>query len=402
MKAIKLFIALFLGTMLYTACEPNYDIPPATLPEASWTPNTTILELKQTFSGNLDTIGYKSGETPYVIQGTVIGNDISGNIYKQLMIQDKTAALTISIDASNLNNTYRLGQKVIINCTGLQIGFYNSAQQLGTTYNGNVGRMAEEVFTEHVQLSGWPDQPIDTLKVTIPELNALTSNQARMPYMSRLVELQNVYFVNAGQPFAPSQQTANQTVKDTLGNSVTLVNSGYSNFYSEILPEGLGNVAAILSSVFSNTYQLTLVDSLGVFGFNGTPVPVPPTPTDPNSEDNPYTITDALKRVGETEVWVTGYIVGCVSSSAKTFEESTLEFKEPFSSVSNIVLGDAASQTDPSKLMPVQLSAGSDARTQLNLNANPTNLGKQIIVKCDIANYFSVAGIKNITVFKFK
>lgn len=396
MKAIKLFIALFLGTMLlHTACEPNYDIPPATLPEATMSANTTILELKQTFSDNLDTIGYKTGTTPYIIEGIVVGNDISGNIYKQLMIQDKTAAITISVDASNLYNTYRLGQKVVIKCTGMQIGFYSSAQQLGATYNGSIGRMPEEVFTANTQLSGWPDNTIDTLKVTIPELKALTSNTARMPYMSQLIELQNVYFQNAGKTFATAQSTVNQTVSDTLGNTVTLVNSGYSNFYSDTLPSGLGNVAAILSSVYSGSYQLVLVNRAGVFAFNGTPVPEPP--VDDNSETNPYTITQAMTHVGDTAVWVKGYIVGCVDGAVVS---TGADFIAPFSSQSNILLAASATETNTEKVMPVQLTFGTDARTQLNLNQNPSNLGKQVLMKCDIATYFNVAGVKNITQFK--
>lgn len=409
MKAIKLFIALFLGTMLlHTACEPNYDIPPATLPEATMSANTTILELKQTFSNNLDTIGYKTGTTPYIIEGIVVGNDISGNIYKQLMIQDKTAAITISVDGSNLYNTYRLGQKVVIKCTGMQIGFYSSAQQLGATYNGSIGRMSEEVFTANTQLSGWPDNTIDTLKVTIPELKALTTNTARMPYMSQLIELQNVYFQNAGKTFATAQSTVNQTVSDTLGNTVTLVNSGYSNFYSDTLPSGLGNVAAILSSVYSGSYQLVLVNRAGVFAFNGTPVPEPP--VDDNSETNPYTITQAMTHVGDTAVWVKGYIVGCVKSGAAVVETANIEFVTPFSSQSNILLAATATEKNPSSLMPVQLAfkgndpdfnPTTDPRTQLNLNQNPSNLGKQILIKCDIETYFKVPGIKNISQFKF-
>lgn len=395
MKTIKLFIALFLGTLLLqTACEPDYDIPPATKPEATLTANTTILALKQAFPTDTASIGYKTGTTPYIIEGTVVGNDVSGNIFKQLMIQDATAAIVIAIDASNLNNTYRLGQKVVLNCTGLKIGINGGVQQLGDFFNGRIGRMAESLFQSNVQLSGWPDSPIDTLTVTIPELNALTTLTARMPYMSQLIRLKDIYFVNAGQPFAVASSTTNQTVKDTLGNSITLVNSGYSNFYSDLLPEGLGDLVAILG--YFNTYQLTLVDRAGAYNFNGTPVPPPS--TTPNSETNPYTITQALTHNGDTAVWVKGYIVGCVNGAVVA--EGAV-FTAPFPSQSNILLAATATETNVANVMPVQLSFGTDARTQLNLNQNPTNEGKQVLLKCDIATYFNVTGIKNITTFVF-
>lgn len=399
MKSIKFLIAFFLGVMLlHTACEPDYDTPPATIPEATIRANTTILELKQAFPQDTASIGYKSGDTPYIIEGVVIGNDISGNIFKQLMIQDATAAITIAIDASNLSNTYRLGQKVVINCTGLKIGVNGGLQQLGDFFNGRIGRMAETLFQSHTELSGWPDAKIDTLTVTIPELNALTNLTARMPYMSQLVKLKGVYFVNAGQPFAQAQSTTNQTVKDTLENrnSITLVNSGYSNFYTDLLPSGVGDIVAILG--YFNAYQLTLVNRAGVYNFNGTPVPEPPV-EEPNSETNPYSITEALSKVGETGVWITGYIVGCVDGAVVA---DGADFVAPFSSQSNILLAAKAGETTIANLMPVQLTFGTDARNQLNLNQNPGNLGKLILIKGDVATYFNVPGIKNITEFSIK
>ncbi|MGL4292215.1 MAG: DUF5689 domain-containing protein [Bacteroidales bacterium] len=47
----------------------------------------------------------------YVAEGVVIGNNASGNIYKNVMPQDATAALTLSSNATGLYNDYRIGQK---------------------------------------------------------------------------------------------------------------------------------------------------------------------------------------------------------------------------------------------------------------------------------------------------
>lgn len=395
MRSFKLFIALLLGSLfVHTGCEPDYDVPPITVPEATLTANTTILDLKTVFTGNLDSVGYKTGTTPYVIEGVVIGNDVSGNIYKNIMIQDATAAITISIDGTNLYNSYRIGQKLVINCSGLYVGKYRNLQQLGYPGTSGISFIPLPLFESKAQLSGLPDSPIDTLQVKIPDLPSTFPDLAK--YQSQLIELKSVYFVDAGQPFATQGTSVSRILKDTLGNSITVYNSGFSNFYTDLLPSGLGDVTGILS-YFNNGYQLLLRSRADVFNFNGTPVPEPPTEED-NSETNPYTITQALTRVGETEVWIEGYIVGCVKTGSASISDA--ELTAPFSSTSNILLAASASEASVNSMMPVQLTFGTDARNQLNLNQNPANKGKKVLMQCDIATYFNVAGIKNIKSFK--
>ncbi|MEG1585656.1 MAG: DUF5689 domain-containing protein [Bacteroidales bacterium] len=395
MRSLKLFIALFLGSLLLnTGCEPDYDVPPITVPEASVKANTTILELKTEFTGDLDSIGYKTGTTPYIIEGVVIGNDVSGNIYKNIMIQDATAAITISLDGTNLYNSYRLGQRLVINCTGLYLGKYRNLQQLGYPGTSGISFIPLPLFESKAQLNGLPDSPADTLQIKISDLPAAFPELAK--YQSQLIELKSVYFVDAGQPFSLQGKSISRTVKDTLGNSIVVYNSGYSNFYTDILPSGLGDIVGILS-YFNTGYQVLLRSRADVFNFNGTPVPEPPVDQD-NSETNPYTITQAQTRQGETAVWVKGYIVGCVKNGSAVVSDG--EFVAPFSSQSNILLAATAGETEIAKLMPVQLVFNTDPRNQLNLKDNPANLGKQVLLKCDLTTYFNVTGIKNITEFK--
>ena len=402
MKTIKSLLAFCIGALLITtACEPNYDIPPADMPVASMTANTTILQLKQAFPNTLDTIGTRPDGTDYIIEGTVIGNDVSGNIYKQLMIQDKTAAITFGVDASSMSATYRLGQKIVVDVTGMQIGLYNSAQQIGTTYNGKIGRMSSELFEANTQLSGWPDATADTLVMTIAELNALTSNAQRMPVMSQLIRINDVYFSNPGSPYAVSS-TYYETVKDSLGNSVQLVNSNYSNFYTEKMPAGKGDIVAIATAVYNGVYQMTLVDIKGVMDFDGTStIPSTPsnpsTPSDPASgngtEASPYNVSAAIANQTGAEVYVTGYIVGC--APGKSISEG-IETEAPFTASSNVLLADSPTETDASKMLPVQLPTG-DIRNAVNLSSNPTNIGRKVTLQGTATAYFGQPGLKTVT-----
>ena len=56
------------------------------------------------------------------IEGVIVGDDESGNIYKQLMIADESGIIVIGINNTGLYATCPVGQKMIIDCEGLYIG----------------------------------------------------------------------------------------------------------------------------------------------------------------------------------------------------------------------------------------------------------------------------------------
>lgn len=134
MKSLKKYIlgiaALSMGVGI-TACQDDFDDnkPGLVVPEATITPNTTILEAKQTFWQNtvnyIDTIRTKEDGSHYIIHGRVISSDRTGNIYKKLVIKDETAALAISVNSTGMYTKYAPGQEVVIDLTDMYIGKYN-------------------------------------------------------------------------------------------------------------------------------------------------------------------------------------------------------------------------------------------------------------------------------------
>ena len=94
MKHSKLYIsAMLFAALAATSCDDNWDTPPMVAPVATIEANTSIEELKtkywQEANNCVDTIGYKEdGKTHYIIKGRVVSSDESGNIYKNLVIQD--------------------------------------------------------------------------------------------------------------------------------------------------------------------------------------------------------------------------------------------------------------------------------------------------------------------------
>ncbi len=114
------------------------------------------------------------------------------------------------------------------------------------------------------------------------------------------------------------------------------------------------------------------------------------------SEGDAMTISMAKECIGETDVWVGGYVVGGDLTSAKA------SYTPPFKSRSNILLGPRSSVTSRDNCLAVQLPEG-DARDALNLVDNPELLGRQVLLCGDIVeSYYGMAGIKNISDFTVK
>ncbi|MBT2687442.1 chitobiase/beta-hexosaminidase C-terminal domain-containing protein [Bacillus sp. ISL-47] len=109
--------------------------------------------------------------------------------------------------------------------------------------------------------------------------------------------------------------------------------------------------------------------------------------------DGTITVGEAIANNSGTAT-VEGYIVGTTKGT------NSYQHEGPFSPATNIAIADSAAETDPSKIMPVQLPSGS-IRTELNLVDNPENLGKKIQITGSLEAYFTGPGLKSPTSYTF-
>ena len=65
------------------------------------------------------------------IKGQVISDDHTGNVYREMYIQDETGGIDLKIGRSSLYSEYRLGQWIYVYCNGLTVGAYSGMPQLG-------------------------------------------------------------------------------------------------------------------------------------------------------------------------------------------------------------------------------------------------------------------------------
>lgn len=403
------------GVTGFTACTGDLERPPMIEPDATESANTTIADLKaqnwESDRNYVKEIGQRNGRD-IVIAGRVISSDKAGNVFKSIVLQDGTGAMTIAINAYDLYETYQQGQQIVVNATGLKIGGYNGLMQIGGegTYNNapSMTQMDATLFASHAQQNGLARvERIDTFTVTIPEIIAAKGSvEGLQKWQSQLVRIDNVSFVDAGEPFAGAS-TTNRYIKDKDGNQINVRNSSYADFAKAYLPEGEGSIVAILS-YYGSDWQLILNDLSGCIGYGEIkwPEPVKPDPTptpDPapteglGTAEAPFTVGQVLQGQTGNGQWVKGYIVGSVNGT----QLSEAVFGASPAGRNNLLLAADAEETDITKCVTVQL-IDNDARKKLNLHDNPGNYKKGVAVKGDLVDYFTVMGIRDVTDFEIE
>lgn len=398
----------------FTSCDGELERPPMIEPEATIKPNTTIAALKadvwQTDRNYVTEVGQRNGQD-IIIAGRVVSNDKERNVFKNIVLQDETGALTVSINSYDLYKTYQQGQQIVVNMTGLKIGGYNGLLQVGAegTYNNapSMTFMTAELFAEHAQQNGLARlERIDTILTTIPELmTAKNSVEGLQKWQSQFIRIDGVSFEDAGQAFAVSSKTS-RYVKDAAGNRINVLNSSYAKFADAILPSGTGSIAGILS-YFGSDWQIILNDLDGCIGYGD--ITNPDTPDQPaegdgdGTEANPFSVSQVIalnpsdtNTPVKSEVWVKGYIVGSMPTGegVSTLLSAT-NFGLTDAATTNVVIGPTADCTDASKCVGLQLPT--DMRAALSLGQNPDALGKELIVKGNIAKYCGGPGVKTVT-----
>ena len=145
MKSIKyLKLALFalvIG-LSATSCmdedwtDPTGEVAPFGNNQLQESNVVSIADLKAKYGAQLkdvvnDTVRIADGVQ---IKGRVTGNDISGNIYSQVMIEDATGGIIISVAQGGINGQMQIGQEILVDLGGLYYGVYRTQPQLGIPY----------------------------------------------------------------------------------------------------------------------------------------------------------------------------------------------------------------------------------------------------------------------------
>ncbi|PZF71982.1 hypothetical protein DN068_15210 [Taibaiella soli] len=199
-------------------------------------------------------------DSDWTISATVIADDRSGNLYKQIVVDDGTTGMTLLLEANNLYGNYPVGRKIYLKTKGLYIGMYGGLPQIGMIdETGSMIGIPSTLIGGHVIKGDFP-HPVIPDTVSLNDLND--------GLLNRLIYIKDVEFAgsNLGMSYAQPSAIASgtsRTVEDCAGNTITLRTSGYANFQPYIVPSGKGGIAGIYTT-YNGTPQLILRDTTDV------------------------------------------------------------------------------------------------------------------------------------------
>ncbi|MCM1066144.1 MAG: DUF5689 domain-containing protein [Muribaculaceae bacterium] len=333
MKKTLLYIAAgMMAATAFTACDDDFATPPAIVPEAVQVEESLPLaDFKAQYWSSISaptTVGFMENGDSIILVGRVCSSDESGNIFKNIVVQSvdengEQVAIALSINAYDLYQTWRFGQKVAIYASGMQIGGYRNLLQFGAISGNEMTFMDESMAKEHIvrAIEPMPEpEKVVTTEATLAEIAAAKADDgARMLWQSRRVKVSGVSFVDAGKPCATGQNE-NRYVTDEDGNRLNVRMSAYADFKSKPLPYGKGSVTGILS-YYASDWQLMINDYDDLADFDGeggdNPGDTPGGPGTPEGEgtlESPYNVAKVLAIIAdgsndeEKEVYVKGKI----------------------------------------------------------------------------------------------
>lgn len=207
----------------------------------------------------------------------VTGNDIQGNIYNQIAVQDESGeGLLICIQKGGLFGFLPVGQEILVNLKGLYIGIYGNNVQIGVPYTNTSGRtfpsrMNINVWNEHFKILG----AADASKV-VPEkfdVSKLKDVEYVKSHRGKLMTLENVEMDGADGKLAwapEADKDAGNGVSRTVkinGKAQKLMvvrSSTYADFAAKAMPTGKVNLTGIFTvyatnpSKYGYTWQILL------------------------------------------------------------------------------------------------------------------------------------------------
>lgn len=255
---------MVLVTMGISSCMDDFDTPVTGNAygnnSISEERTISIANLKNKYASTISGNQVAEVDVTTRIVGVVVGDDESGNIYKQLVLSDESGSIIVSINNTGLYTGCPVGQKVVIDLKGLYVGGYGKQAQIGTLYNGKIGRMDYSIWQEHVRILNRPQTnyvELNPIVMTGAQLSAYNKDEAPL-----LVTFKNITIKEADgtSTYAPEAMKdggngVNRTLVLDDNSTLTLRTSAYANFANKVMPSGKVTVTGILSR-YNSSWQI--------------------------------------------------------------------------------------------------------------------------------------------------
>lgn len=286
MKTIHyLLLALVCG--FFTACmDGDWDEPATdnTLYGNSNIKETnviTIAALKQKFSNEVNTEGiYKQINEDLQIKAVVTANDVQGNMYNEIAVQDATGAIFIGIAQGGIFGYLPVGTEILVDLNGLCIGNYRLSATIGTPYTNSSGdvsvsRMPRALWQQHFTFTGYrmrvePEVFADgSTKTTwdiakdagkLCVLKNVSIKKGGYYNSDTKQYVDNVPFVAGESAFSDPNYSTSWYFKeqpDGQTGGVQIYTSNYADFAAMKLPTGKMNITGVIKR-YRNQWEIII------------------------------------------------------------------------------------------------------------------------------------------------
>lgn len=275
MKTIKYITMLALACSLTTSCmDGNWSEPELTGEEVGVgnsalkeTHLVSIAALKDRYKDFINT-DYRDGksftqvEEDMQIKAVVTANDIQGNLYNEVAVDDGTGSIIIAIAQGGLYGYLPVGAEILVDLKGLYVGNYGKQAEIGMPYTNRrgqtfVSRMSRSLWAQHFKLTG------NTKTIAPIEFDkSMTTAKYGNVYDGKLVTLKNVTFKGADGKATYADANAGPGSKQVYFNEynnklIMLYTSNFAKFAAAPLPTGKVNVTGIMKR-FNNTWEIII------------------------------------------------------------------------------------------------------------------------------------------------
>jgi len=270
MRHIHYYIIIAFACAIFTSCMDNdWDIPGTDGSEygnqaVTETNVVTIAQLKQKYATVIYNGSYVQFTEPTQIKGVVTGNDIQGNIYNQIAIEDGTGSIIICIAQGGMFGQLQVGREIVVELQDLYIGSYGQQPEIGTPYtnkNGRtyVSRMPRSLWQSHFKMLGMKSaSPTEFDKTMLGNGDYMKEN------CGRLMTIKGVKFqgANGKKVFAADKDkdaanSVNRSLQGISSNQLVVRTSTYADFANKPMPQGEVDITGIFTR-YNNTWQVLI------------------------------------------------------------------------------------------------------------------------------------------------
>lgn len=260
-----LILTIFSG--IFSSCinSDDYATPENTLTTSELTPTTTA-EAVNTLANNA-----AATSTPIfqytaddIIEGYVTSNDEAGTFFKSISFQTLTVngtaptGFSVQINVSTLyGKGFTPGRKVFIKLKGLYIGKVFGSLQIGSLYEGTIGRISEFEWKNHLFPSAIKVAESQLVR-TLTMADAYTdANQ------NTLIELDLVQFADGSinrtyYDIDSGGGATNHLLTSTTGGNQNIIRfSSFAPFTGKQVPTGSGKIRGVLSK-YNTDFQFVV------------------------------------------------------------------------------------------------------------------------------------------------